>query len=140
MERRPNRESRTSKRKDVCLYLRGPIGQNLRVESATYLAKRISDRVGQVDGSEAAHAPLVQIQKLPAGRKVIVHDVESLAVDPALQPGEDDGFRAVVDIGQRQRVRPAEMKEDAERPDADTTSKRYFDRKPLERRCPRASP
>jgi hypothetical protein len=74
--------------------------------------------VGHVKGPKTSHVPFVHAQKLTAGREVVIHDVEHLAIDAGLQSGECNRIGTVVNISERDSVGTAEMQKYTECIDA----------------------
>src|SRR5215475_2275430 len=64
---------------------------------------------------------LVCLHKLTAGRQVVVDHVEHMALDAFEQACANDRVGAVADVRERNPVPAAQMKEDAERSDSDST-------------------
>src|SRR5579862_619923 len=73
------------------------------------IAKSIANRVGHVDRSKASYILFVQMQILPARRKVIVDYVKDLSIYSPDKAGQHDCVSAVVNVGKRNRVGPADM-------------------------------
>src|SRR4051812_620388 len=78
----------------------------------------------EVDRSESRDMPLVQPQEVAARGQIVVDDVEHAAVDAPSHPRADDGVGAVVDEGERDRIRPAKGQKNAERVDPDPAGDR----------------
>src|SRR5579859_5622949 len=81
-------------------------------------AEEIAGRMRDIDRWEAPYVLLVQSQEPPAGREIIIHNVENFPVDTRRQPGEDNGFSAIVDVRERNLVRAAQMQENSKCPDS----------------------
>src|SRR5437667_5877463 len=73
--------------------------------------------MGNVEGLETRHMLFVQAQKPPAGREIIVHNIEDFPVDAPFQPGQDNGFGTVVHVGKWNCVGAAHMQEYSKRSD-----------------------
>src|SRR4029453_916879 len=83
-----------------------------------------------IDRSEPSDISFVEAQELPARRQGAVHQIEDLAVDTRRQSRERDGVGAIVDVGQRQRVRSAEMEKWTEGSQPDASGYRLLLRAP----------
>src|SRR5690242_12089447 len=57
---------------------------------------------------------LVEPEKLPTSRQVIVDYIHHLAVDPGPDSGQDDRVRTVVDLGERHDIRAAQVQKNTE--------------------------
>ncbi len=62
--------------------------------------------------------PFVQAQEFAAAGKVVIHNIEYLAVSSVLNPGKNYRTGAVIDIRQRYRVGATQVKKNPERPDS----------------------
>src|SRR5580693_7455524 len=78
----------------------------------------MADSMGDIHRWETSDIPLVLTQELPAGRKVVVEDVEDLAVHSRSQPCQRNGLCAVIDIRERYRVGATQVEKDTERSDS----------------------
>ena len=58
------------------------------------------DEIRNPDG-KSVHLPFVQPQKLSAGEKVVIYNIENLSVDTGLETSEHNGLGTVIDKGQR---------------------------------------
>ena len=67
-----------------------------------------------IEGSEGTDFLLVHCQKLPARRKVIVHDVEDLAFHSFLDSRQGDRLSTVIYICKRDGIRSSQMEKNAE--------------------------
>ena len=63
------------------------------------------------------HVPLVQPQEAPAGRKVVVHHIEHLAVHTTHEPSQHDGIRTVIDVCEWNGIGASEVQKEPERAD-----------------------
>ncbi len=55
-------------------------------------------------GGKSVHPLFVQPQKLSAGKKVVIYNIENLSVDTGLETSEHNGLRTVIDKGQGQEM------------------------------------
>ena len=79
----------------------------------------MADRMRHVDRFESSYVLLVLTQELAAGGKVVVDDVECLAVDAFDKAGQDDRLSTVVDVGEGYGVGTTEMKKKSKRAEPD---------------------
>src|SRR5438034_1343471 len=77
----------------------------------------MADEVGDIERREPPDVGLVQTQEPAAGGKIVVDDVEDLALHASPEPRECDRLRAVVDVRERDGVAATHVQEDSERPD-----------------------
>src|SRR5947208_502828 len=63
----------------------------------------------QVYGTKVSHLLLVFAKEAAAGRKLIVYHVENFAIDSGGNACQNDRLRAILHIGKRYAVRPAQM-------------------------------
>src|SRR5260370_2943020 len=56
------------------------------------------------------HIAFVEPQKSAARGKIIVHNIKDFSIDTLSQPRQNNGFRAIVNIGQGYCVRAAQVK------------------------------
>src|SRR5439155_22527300 len=80
-------------------------------------ATRMADKVGDIEPREPTDVGLVQTQEPAAGGKIVVDDVEDLALHASPEPRECDRLRAVVDVRERDGVAATHVQEDSVRPD-----------------------
>src|SRR6266404_1124241 len=79
--------------------------------------EQVSDEIRN-RGGKSVYPLFVQPQKLSAGEKVVIYNIENLSVDTGLETSEHNGLRAVIDKGHRQSIGSAEMDEEPKRVDA----------------------
>ena len=85
-------------------------------------AQAISHAIRNSNRKVSPRATLVGSQELAAREKLVVDNVENLAVHAGLEPGEDDRIGTIVDKRQGQKIGSAHLDEDAKRVDADATA------------------
>src|SRR3974390_156447 len=81
-------------------------------------AQSVARSPGYVQRPEPMHVPFVEPQESSAGRKVVVHNVEDLAVDFLLHTRKQDGVGTIIDVSEWYGVTAAHMEEWAEAIDA----------------------
>src|SRR5258708_1651288 len=84
--------------------------------------------MGHINGLEPSHILFVRTKKLAARRKVVIHDIENLAVHTTDQAGKNDRVGAVVHVSERNCVRPAYVQEDPKHIYAYAANERFFAR------------
>src|ERR1700751_4334367 len=70
--------------------------------------------MGNVDGMESADVTFIRKQEVPAGRKVIIHDVENLTLNPGHPARQNNRVGAVRNVSQRNAVATSQMQKDSE--------------------------
>jgi len=68
----------------------------------------------------------VETQKLAAGRKIVVHDIEDFSFEASFQSCHYDCVGAVIDIRKGHHVGSAQMKKDAKRINAHSAGNALF--------------
>src|SRR5712664_4352253 len=80
--------------------------------------ERVAYKMGKIERFEMSHVLFVQTQELAAGRQIVVHDIEHLAIDPLLQSRQCNRLGTVIDVRERYRVCTAQMQKDTKRTNA----------------------
>src|SRR5437016_12426819 len=88
----------------------------------------ITHKVRYVEGCEPHHILLIKAQELPARGKIVIHDIEDLSVDSGVHSCEHDSFGAVINVGEGNWVRPAQMQKHSETIDPHSSSDCRFSR------------
>src|SRR6266849_4891861 len=77
------------------------------------IAEKVAEKRRNIHRWESFHLSFVHAQKTPARRQIVIDNVEHGPIDPLGDPGQKNGIRAIIDIGERHLVRSAQMLKDA---------------------------
>ena len=81
---------------------------------------RVEKRIRNAQRSEIAHLPFEGAQELPAGRQIVIHNVQNLALHALHQPCHHYGLRTVINVSERNLVAASQMQISAERIQTDS--------------------